>query len=189
MPVEHSKQIPLNNNLAKGFFPDNKDSKQQHLATSQEPNCLLSTIESSFILRPLLGAPLRHCLTVNIDKHDPPVWVLQVLPCLPNCNSMSHVVAQSNATYSYILFSFELPEYVFSKSFCISYSWKKGCAVSEFKQSFASVLLRLDRWESEGLPLSAPADAGWLCAGERERRDVGQMAEKEDQQQACRYNH
>ena len=40
------------------FFPDNKDSKQQHLASSQEPNCLLSTIESSFILLPLLGAPI-----------------------------------------------------------------------------------------------------------------------------------
>lgn len=40
------------------FFPDNKDSKQQHLASSQEPNCLLSTFESSFILLPLLGAPI-----------------------------------------------------------------------------------------------------------------------------------
>lgn len=40
------------------FLPDNKDSKQQHLASSQEPNCLLSTIESFFILLPLLGAPI-----------------------------------------------------------------------------------------------------------------------------------
>lgn len=40
------------------LFPDNKDSKQQHLASSQEPNCLLSTIVSSFIPLPLLGAPI-----------------------------------------------------------------------------------------------------------------------------------
>lgn len=40
------------------LFPDNKDSKQQHLASSQEHNCLLSTIESSFIPLPLLEAPL-----------------------------------------------------------------------------------------------------------------------------------
>lgn len=55
---------------------------------------------------------------------------------------------------------------------------------------FKSVLFlcfRLDRWESEGLPLAAPADSGWLCVGECECRDVGQMAEEEDQQQACRY--
>lgn len=49
------------------------------------------------------------------------------------------------------------------------------------------VFFRFDRWESEGLPLPAPADAGWLCVGEREHGDVGQMAQKEDEQRPCRY--
>lgn len=49
------------------------------------------------------------------------------------------------------------------------------------------VFCRFDRWESEGLPLPAPADAGWLRVGEREHRDVGQMAKEEDEQQPCSY--
>lgn len=52
---------------------------------------------------------------------------------------------------------------------------------------FLSVFCRFDRWESEGLPLPAPADAGWLCVGEREHRDVGQMAKEEDEHQPCSY--
>lgn len=53
----------------RAVFLDNKESKQQHLVSSQEHNCLLSTFESSFILLPLWrGAPVPRdaAFTVNI---------------------------------------------------------------------------------------------------------------------------
>lgn len=53
---------------------------------------------------------------------------------------------------------------------------------------FLLLFFRLDGWKSEGLPLTAPAYAGRVCVGKRECWDIRQMAEEEDQQQACRYN-
>uniref|UniRef100_A0A3B4GL56 Uncharacterized protein n=1 Tax=Pundamilia nyererei TaxID=303518 RepID=A0A3B4GL56_9CICH len=47
------------------FFPDNKDSKQQHLASSQDPNCLLSTIDGFFCVSGLTDEKVKAYLSLH----------------------------------------------------------------------------------------------------------------------------